>query len=192
MDLGSFRVYDCIVIVVVLFRLAKADLVFPCPDVGEGSEGERALDFTDVIVQNVCAGETLSEVEAVLDLERLAKRPLLGASAHRARAHLKKRIVFYVPRIRVELVGHGVKFTYPFCVARLNGLTANIAGNPLLPQLEVDFGQCVAWNPRVQEWIGNIEHCPLNTSHLVAMITDDLYNEKEINSGQVNFRLLYL
>ena len=81
-------------------------MIVPRLHVGEGPEGEGALNLANVILEdplrteiwsiklmksksqvkckNQFLPEGLREVEAVFDLEGLAERPLLGAGAHHA------------------------------------------------------------------------------------------------------------
>ena len=130
-------------------RLAEANLVLSCLDVWKGPEGEGALDFADVVVQDVFSGEGLGQVEAVFDLERLAEGPLLGAGAHDAGRH----------------------------AAGVTGLDVDLgdgAGHPLLPELQVDVGQGVAGHPGVQERVGNVKQTTLDRGNLVAIGTSHL------------------
>ena len=83
---------------------------------GEGSEGEGTLDLADVVLQDGLRGERLCQVEAVVNLERLTDRPLLGAGAHCARAD-------------------------PLCVSDLNPSPTNVAADTLFPQVKVDSRQ---------------------------------------------------
>lgn len=48
------------------------------PHLGEGSEGESALDFAHVVLQNVFGGIRLSQVEAIVDFQTLAHGLLEG------------------------------------------------------------------------------------------------------------------
>ena len=116
---------------------------------GEGSEGEGALDLADVVFQDVLGGKGLGEVEAVLYLEGLTDGPLLGAGAHRARGH-------------------------PPSLPDVYGLVTNIAGDSLLPQVQVDGGQGTAGDPRVQERVRNVEESSLDVGDCVAVVTHHL------------------
>lgn len=81
-------------------------------------------------------------MEAVLDLKGLAERTLLGAGAHHA--------------------GRG-----PPGVARLDAEVVDLAGDALLPQVQVDGGQGVTVYPGVQEGVGDVEVGALDGVHLV-------------------------
>ena len=72
------------------------------------------------------------QVKAVVNLQRLADGPLLGAGAHCAR-------------------GHAVSF------AGLDVDAADGAADTLLPVVNVDSGQGVARHPGVQEGVGNVK-----------------------------------
>ena len=116
---------------------------------GEGSEGEGALDLADVVLQDRLRGEGLGEVEAVLYLEGLTDWTLLGAGAHRARRH-------------------------PSRLPDVDGLVADIAGDSLLPQVQVDGGQRTAGDAGVEEGIRHVEESSLDVCHGVAVVTHHL------------------
>ena len=77
------------------------------------------------------------QVEAIVDLERLADGTLLGAGAHSAGRD-------------------------PVGLARLAVDPAHGTADPLLPVVDVDAWQRVAGYSRVQERIGNVESRTLN------------------------------
>jgi len=76
-------------------------------------------------------------VQAVIDLERLADGPLLGAGAHGA-------------------------WRNPVGLARLDVDAADGAADALLPVVDVDSGKGVAGYSRVQEGVGDVEGRTLN------------------------------
>lgn len=86
-------------------------------------------------------------MEAVLDLEGLAHRPLL-----RARAHCARRDALGVPDV--------------------DGRAADVALEPLLPEVEVDRGDRGARYARVQERIGNVKQRALDVFDVVAVVAD--------------------
>jgi len=53
----------------------------------ESPESKGTLDLADVVLQDGLLRETLSQMEAVLNLEGLADGSLLGARAHCARRY---------------------------------------------------------------------------------------------------------
>ena len=119
--------------------------LFLC-NLGEGSEGKGTLNFAHVVLQDRLRGEGLSEVEAVLNLQTLTHRTLLGAGAHGARGD-------------------------PLGVADLDPRPSNVAADSLLPQVQVDGRQSGARHPRVQERVGHVEHRPLDVGHPVTVVT---------------------
>ena len=115
-------------------------------NLGEGSEGEGTLDLAHVVLQDGVRAERLREVETVLNLETLAHRALLGAGAHGARRD-------------------------PLGVSNLDPGPADVAADPLLPQVQVDGWQRGAGHSRVQERVGHVEHRPLDVGHPVTVVT---------------------
>ena len=81
------------------------------------------------------------QVEAIVDLERLADGTLLGAGAHSAGRD-------------------------PVGLARLDVDPAHGTADPLLPVVDVDSGQRVAGHSGVQEGIRDVEGRSLNRRHL--------------------------
>ena len=124
-------------------------MVVPGPHGGEGAEGEGALHLAHVVLEDGLPGEGLRQVEAVLDLEALAERPLLGACAHHAGARPPR-----VAGFDVEVV--------------------DLARDALLPQVEVEAGEGVAVDPRVEEGVGDVEVGALDGGDLVGGVADDL------------------
>ena len=88
-------------------------------------------------------------MEAVFDLERLAERPLLRAGAHHAGR---------------DSPG----------VARLYADVVDLAGDALLPEVEVDAGEGVAVDARVEEGVGDVEDGALHRAHVVRSLADNL------------------
>lgn len=116
---------------------------------GEGSESEGTLDLAHVVLEDRLRREGLSQVEAVLDLQRLTNWPLLGTRAHGTRGN-----------------SLGVPDLYPH--------VAHVAGDSLLPQVEVDGGKRRAGDPGVEEGVGHVEHGSLDVRDLVAVVAGDL------------------
>ena len=85
------------------------------------------------------------QVEAVVNLERLADGSLLGAGAHGAGRH-------------------------PVSFSGLDVDAADGAADALLPVVDVDSGQGVAGHSGVQEGIRDVEGRSLNRRHLKFII----------------------
>ena len=132
-------------------------------NLGECSEGEGTLDLAHVVLQDGVRAERLREVETVLNLETLAHRALLGAGAHGARRD-------------------------PLGVSNLDPGPADVAADPLLPQVEVDGGQGGAGHPRVEERVGDVKHGPLDVSHPVAVVAGDLRQRDLSDLVELRFR----
>lgn len=98
-----------------------------------------------MVLEDGVRGEGLSQVEAVLDLEALTHGPLLGAGAHGARRHPPRR-------------------------PDVDGLVADIAAHPLLPQVEVDLRKGGARHPGVEEGVGDVKQRPLDVGDRVAVV----------------------
>ena len=102
-----------------------------------------------MVLQDGLRGEGLGQVEAVLYLEGLTDGALLGAGAHRAGRH-------------------------PPGLPDVDGLVAHVAGDPLLPQVQVDGRQGGAGDPGVQEGVGHVEESSLDVGDGVAVVAHHL------------------
>ena len=73
-------------------------------------------------------------------------------------------------------------------VADVDGSAADIAHDPLLPQVQVDGGQRCAGDARIEERVRHIEHGSLDNIDLVAVVANQFGQGDLPDLGQLGLR----